>query len=506
MNTVDIIFCSLPYSEIDLPYSAPAILKSIVQNEGYTAKTKDFGMMLFDLCDRDEILLETVQNYFLVSENTLNEKEQKILNTFFDEIVKYFKSNPTKHIGISVFSILTHKCAFEVISRLKKENISSQIIIGGRGVKSSAYTPIRTAMNIRSIEKVQPYGDVLKNRKLVDHLVMGDGEDAILDILKDKQVKKDFYSSETFEYPVPDYSDYDLFSYKWKNDTPSFPITGSRGCVRNCDFCDIAYQFGKYTYRKGKDIANEMLKINKEYGFTKFNFTDSLVNGGLKPLEEFCTIIAEHNKNNLNNKLTWTGQYVCRESRFMPERLYKLMAESGAEGLTIGAESGSDHVLAHMDKKTSSTALLEELEMFRKYKITTFLLMLVGHWSEREEDFIDNCQVLYNLLPYIRSGTISMVSLGVTALVMDGTPVMNEVHEGKIITSDFDSEYVWLAKYNKTNTFKERLWRRLIISRISHFLSYPMDRELIWMNQLNVRVEKKHRIINDFFKKSLAQL
>ena len=503
MNTVDIIFCSLPYSDIEQPYSAPAILKAIVQSEGYSSKTIDFGMTLFKLCNKDLPTFNKIQNYFITPINPLNEKEQQIKDYFLDSIIDWFKQNPSRYIGISIFSILSHKCTYEVVTRIKKENINSKIVVGGRGAKIMPHSATVDNMNLKLIEKMQPFGQVLKDKNLVDHVIIGDGEDAIINLLNNNSINSIEHQSETFEYPIPDYQDYNLNDYLWKDDI-AFPVTGSRGCVRNCDFCDVRFQFGKYRYRKGKDIANEMLKINKQYGFKKFIFTDSLVNGGLKPLEEFCTIIAEHNKNNPNNLIRWTGQYVCRESKFMPERLYELMAKSGAEGLTVGAESGSEHVLVHMDKKTTATALLEELEMFQKYGITSFILILIGHWAEQEDDFIEHCRVMYNLLPYVRSGTVSRISLGLPAMILDGTPSIKEVEDGKIIRSDFDKEFVWHAKYNKENTLKERIWRRLIISRLSEFLSYPLDREIIQLDEVNITLEKNYEKINEFYRKVLA--
>jgi len=144
--------------------------------------------------------------------------------------------------------------------------------------------------------------------------------------------------------------------------------------------------------------------------------------------------------------------------------------------------------------------------MFRKYGITSFLLILIGHWGEREEDFVEHCRVMAKLLPFIRSGTISMISLGVPAMVLDGTPAIKEVDEGKIIRADFDKEFVWLAKYNPTNTLKERMWRRLIISRLSDALQYPLDREVIQLSEINNTLSKNHKEINEFFRETLAQL
>jgi len=504
-DTLDIIFCELPYSDVDQIYSAPAILKGVVIANGYTSKSMIFGMELFKMCGRDSVRFNKLQQYFMSPNNPLDAEQQEILDKFYDDMIIFFRENPSKYIGISIFSYLTHKCTLDLITRLKQENIPAEIVVGGRGAKNVPFSSVRTIMGIKGLERIKPYAQVLKERGLIDHVVFGDGEDAILDVLRSKTLKEE-YRAETFEYPIPDYSDYNFNDYLWKNQEVAFPITGSRGCVRKCDFCDIGEHFGKYKYRGGADIAREMLKIQEYYGVNKFQFTDSLINGGLKPLEEFCTIIADHNETNPESKIKWTGQYVCRESRFMPERLYDLMSRSGAEGLTIGAESGSDHVLEAMNKKTTAGALLEELEMFRKYNITATLLMFIGHWQETHDDFIEHCRWLTKLLPYVRSGTVSAVSLGLPAGVLDGTPAMKEVESGEIIRSDFDHEFIWLAKYNPTNTYKERVWRRLVASRICKELGYPINNELPILGDINMRLELYTDKINDFYRKILERV
>lgn len=504
-DTVDIIFCELPYSDVDQVYSAPAILKGIAIANGYTSKSKDFGIELFKMCNRDSVYFNKLQQYFMAPNNPLDEEQCEILEKFYDHMITFFKENPSKYIGISIFTYLTHKCTLDLIIRLRQEGIDSKLVVGGRGAKNVPYSSVREIMGIKGLEKIQPFGQVLKARGLIDIVVMGDGEDAILDVLRGQDTEME-YRAETFEYPIPDYEDYNFNDYLWKNGEVSFPITGSRGCVRKCDFCDIAEHFGKYKYRSGENVAREMLLIQEKYGFSKFIFTDSLVNGGLKPLEDFCKVIAKHNEENPEKRIKWTGQYVCRESRFMPERLYNLMARSGAEGITIGAESGSDHVLEAMSKKTTSGALLEELEMFRKYGITATLLMFIGHWRETHDDFIDHCRWLTKLLPYVRSGTVSAVSLGVPAGVLDGTPAMEDVKSGDIIRSDFDHEWVWFAKYNPTNTYKERTWRRLVASRICRELGYPIDNELPHLGDINLRLELHSEKINEFYREVLERI
>ncbi len=502
MDNLDIIFCSIPYSNLDHVYSAPAILKGVVTTNGYTSKTKDFGIDLLKLCNNDINLFNRVQSYFLDLDNNLSDEEQTILDKFYNGAIDFFKNNPSKFIGISIISFYTHKPAVELLCRLKKSGINSKIIVGGRGSKVATSNVVNSILKISKLDKMIEFGNFLKKKKLADYIVIGDGEDAILDILQGQKTKTN-YASDSFSYPLPDYSDYNFDDYLKSNngDQVMFPITGSKGCVRNCDFCDIRFQFGRYKHRDGSDIAKEMIYIAENLGFRKFQFTDSLVNGGLKILEEFCTIIAEYNDNNPDNKISWNGQYICRPSDQMPERLYPLMARSGAHGLTIGVESGSDHVLEHMNKKTNNDALFYELTQFQKNNITCVLLTFVGHWAETYDDFVNHCRMIVNLLPFIRSGTVSALSLGILALILDGTPSMDEVRAGDIILSDFKNDLIWYAKNNPANTFKERLYRRLILHKLATELKIPILEEWNYLNSLNVIVKHHSNEINEFYEK-----
>lgn len=487
----DIIFCSVPYSSLDQIYSAPAILKAVAISNGYTAKTMEFGPTLLAMANNDVELFNRIQNYFVTPGNVLTIDENVILTKFYDYIIQFFKDNPSKYIGLSIFSIYTHKSIIDILKLCKQHNITSKIVVGGRGAK----VPIYTVISSLPIEQHIGFGDLLKSRKLVDYVIIGDGEDAILDVLRNTAITKINHVTDTFNYPIPNYDDYKFDEYLWGDSEVMFPILGSKGCVRNCDFCDVKYQFGKYRYRTGEDIAREMIYIAETLNFRKFQFTDSLVNGGLKPLEEFCTIIADYNLHNPNKKISWNGQYICREATAMPARLYKLMADAGAHGLTVGAESGSNRVLLAMNKKTTVEALYAELEQFRKHNITCTLLTFVGHWSEEYDDFVEHCKMLINIMPYVRSGTISAVSLGLTAFLPAGTPARNSA----LTISEFNSEAIWFNKQNPENTFKERLYRRLLLTKLATNLKIPLTDEYTWLNMLNSIIEVQHNQINEFY-------
>lgn len=497
---LDIVFCSIPYSNLDYIYSAPAILKGIVQSHGFRAKTKDFGLDLYTLCGNNFEKFTEIQTYFITPGKLLSTEHLKILDEFYNEICQFIEQNPAKIYSFSIFSVYTHKSGYEILQRIKQRFPDQRILIGGRGVKVTAYTATSPDLGLRGREKLLPYGEIIANRKLADYVIVGDGEDAIIELLGTGNISVENFQSETFEYPLPDYTDYQFDKYL-NYESISLPITGSKGCVRDCDFCDVRYQFGKFRYRSGADVANEMIHVSKTYGFRKFQFTDSLVNGGLKPLEDFCSIVSQYNQDNPESKISWNGQYICRPKEHMPERLYSLMAASGAHGLTIGAESGSDRVLEAMNKKTTVGALLHELEMFRKYNITCFLLTMTGHWSETHEDFIEHCQMFVKILPYVRSGTVSAVSLGIPMMMLDSTPSQVNIDRNGVIVSDFDKESIWYVPNNPINTFKERAMRRLAVTQLCQLLKIPTVSDVEYILPIKNYVDTNYQKINNFYEK-----
>lgn len=499
---LDIIFCSLPYSNLDHICSASAILQGVVKERGYSSKTIDFGCELMKLCDNDPDIFYRVQTYFITTQHGLSENEIVIITSFYQIVVNYIKNNPSKFIGFSIFSVYTHRAIFEILSLIQRENINTKIVIGGRGAKVPLWRDVVDIFSVMSDETALSTAEILKKRNLIDYYIIGDGEDAIISLLENSEIFSDTMvdsKSETFRTPMPDYSDYNFSDYLFGDGEVSLPITGSKGCVRDCDFCDVRHHFGRYRYRSGEDIANEMIGIANTHNIRKFQFTDSLVNGGLKPFEEFLEIVGNYNLTNPDQKIKWNGQYICRPENQMPKRLYRLMAESGAEGLTIGAESGSNRVLAAMNKKTTVEALYHELEQFREHHITCYLLTFVGHWSETWEDFVEHCGMFIKITPYVKSGTISAVSLGRPMDIQSGTPLIENITKNNMELSNFNPSSIWKVTDNASNTYKERVYRRLIVDKLLKALKIPTVQNLEFFSMMQSLIDTHSDQINKFY-------
>ena len=495
----DIIFCTLPVMSIDQIYSAPALLKGIVKSAGFRSRTFDFVIDLNKFCNKNSEQFSRIQNYFVTQNLFLNQDDQDILNKWYNHVATTLQSIDTKYIGFSVFSNWTHRATLEILLKLKELDLSHKVVLGGRGLKTNTNDTVVDLLPNKSInDRIHWFGTVLKNKGLAQHIIIGDGENAVVDFLQTNTTRNDNVAK-GFDFPWPDYSDYNFDDYNW-NGSPHLQVIGSKGCVRNCDFCDVKVQFGNYQFKDGYQLANEMITLQQQYQIDKFVLQDSLSNGSMKHFKQFLTRLSEHNASSAN-KIKWSGTYICRDMRNTANvnEYYQQLSCSGAEGLTIGAESGSNHVLKSINKKSSVEALFFELEKFKENNITCQLLTFTGHWSETHADFEKHCNMILNLVPYIKHGTVSSITLGDIFVMLHNTPSWNN---DELIKDPYLFSNLWVAKNNTNNTLKVRVQRRLVLHKMSKLLKLPVADDEFTLQSILGFVENHTDKINDFFQRN----
>ena len=287
-----------------------------------------------------------------------------------------------------------------------------------------------------------------------------------------QSISNDYSLDDLYNVPISNFDDYNLKDYIYV-DKMLLPITGSKGCVRQCTFCDIPTKFGKFRYRAGHHIAKEILYLKDKYNITSFAFTDSLINGSLKALTELLTELAKYNNSvDEKNKIKWSGQYISRPKGQMPEYLYELIKQSGGEGLTIGLESGSNDVLLAMNKKVKIEDVDYEMELFEKYNISTVLLFIIGFYNETEKDFMETIDTMFRYQKYVASGTIIRMELGHPL----GITAETSLYDSSLslgITLHPTDPHLWENEKNPTLTFKERIRRRLVAQIVCDELGIP---------------------------------
>ena len=84
----NIALVSVPYTIIEVPPLALAVLKGAIEAEGLTCKTYDLGMELFVHMNRNRRLFEDVQLYFYEPDAVTNQENTNIALKFIDDWAK----------------------------------------------------------------------------------------------------------------------------------------------------------------------------------------------------------------------------------------------------------------------------------------------------------------------------------------------------------------------------------------------------------------------------------
>jgi radical SAM superfamily enzyme YgiQ (UPF0313 family) len=250
--------------------------------------------------------------------------------------------------------------------------------------------------------------------------------------------------------------------------------------VRKCTFCDIELTWPKFRYRNAQNIIDEIKQNFYEYGITKFEFTDSLINGSISNFNKFNELLYEEKQRHPDlEPIRYQGQFICRPSTQQKEQTYELMHLAGCEMLITGIESFSEDVRNHMKKYFSNDDIDYHLEQCARWGIPNILLMIVGYPTETRKDHQANLDTLVRYKKYVDMNTIFMVRWGYTMHLYEHTPIMSMLEELDINLENnvkFDSLYGWVSNLNPENTLQERIRRRLEIHELCVKLGYPMPR------------------------------
>lgn len=512
---LDLLVVSVPVLDLQYPPSSPAVIKSCAKAAGFTAKTLDLNLELKKICQTHEKFFQVQYNFENISTDIKNTKDPvlaffdndlELIRQWLDISVDLIASHCPRWLGISVFSYKSHKATLALCVEVQRRLPDIQIVLGGRGASSYTLGPDHTQFvkKMKSFFGSYPwknFSETLLSYKIVDSIIQGDGEQAIIDLLSgtaDNNITGNVETIKIEDVPFVDFDDYELLEYNYVNE-PIIPITGSKGCVRKCTFCDIPVLWPKFKFRSGNHIAQEMIYLYQRHGVKKFYMSDSLVNGSLTAFHDFISVLAQHNTANPDNAIKWVGQYITRpKSNVLDDKYYDLLKLSGGEGLTIGVESGSDTIREHMKKQFTTADIDHELSEFDRRGIVCVLLFFSCYPTETWNDFLDTVNMFIRYQKYCASGTVYKITLGIPYTHHPQTPLWNMQKE---IGLNFNrgSDILWLLESNPELTFFERCRRRLILQEVATALGLPMSRNTPELNQLIDSIKLHRGAINKFF-------
>lgn len=470
----DIVLAIVPRIQDDFGYTpaGAALLKGSLEAAGFSSKILDFNSAV-DAEFRNSTEQITELDNFFFHNNFYNLRVWRTVERLLDTWAKQIIELTPTWVGISVFSYNSHRATRLLSLKLKLLNPDIKIVIGGGGIATD-YT----------------FAETLKEQGIIDAYIRGEGEIAIVELLRSnvncpgingrspEQIK------DLDTIPYPNYDDYDLKTYTNRKGLEALPITGSRGCVRKCTFCDVAGQWPKFYHRSGQSISNEIIHQTQKYGVTAFRFTDSLINGSLKAFRDMIFTLSKYRETLPDEKkFIWDTHFIVRSPSQMPPEHFDTMKAAGAGTVLIGVESGSEKVRNHMKKGFSQFELDYTMQQLDRVGIRCRMLMIIGYPTETDQDFQETLDMFDRYLPYLKNGTIEEVNLGLTLNLLKNTPLSNNLDQYNLVQPDSHINN-WVCKDNPSLDYKKRLYRRITVQAHCEKLGYSVFEAKNYTRQL----------------------
>ena len=490
-NKTDIVLISTPVMETRVPAPAIYYLKGALNPHGFSARCFDLVRDSEDYFGKEDN--KKVNSYLLADWHAGMHADPEDKD-IYDMLVDYYRDYvlekiaplEPKWVGISVFSQNSQKSTHILCKVLREIIPESKIVLGGTGLGVALGGKLTFGQNI--IEQ-----------NFADCYISGEGEIALVELLKGNYnypgINSPMYKQidDIDNLPFPDYSDYQ----KDYGDIKKITLTGSRGCVRRCSFCDIGAFWKKFRFRSGENIAQELIRNHKTYGSKTHFFSDSLINGSMKAFRELCEVMADYHEKNPRKEdwIRWGGQFIIRSEKQSPAEDYNLMSRAGMSWASIGIESASENVRNHMDKQFTNKDMYFSIDKLIENDIPVTAMFIVGYPTETEEDFQENIRWLEyyadrnsSIIKDPNKGQIMDINLGQTLGVLPGSPLAE--------TDVYEGSELWISKTVPGLDFGERVRRRKELSRVANKLGYTVrwdEKQLHFLNRKLERWERKGR-------------
>ena len=230
-----------------------------------------------------------------------------------------------------------------------------------------------------------------------DVVVAGDGEESIFSAIGASYgsvIDADDAKSPLFllgkrleQAPWPARHLLDLDSYRYKIDgVPASTLVAQLGCPFRCTFCSgrSSPMLRRVRFRPTEDVLAEVEHLHVRYGFRGFMFYDDELNvskGMMDLMRGMAALAKKHNTE-------WRLRGFVKAELLTQEQA-DAMHEAGFRWLLCGFESGSERILANIEKQATVADNDRAVEYARRAGLKVKALMSLGHAGESAETIAD---------------------------------------------------------------------------------------------------------------------
>lgn len=299
------------------------------------------------------------------------------LSLSVDKVFASISTGGFNVIGFSIFSIF-HFIFALMLSKKIKQFTNTPIVFGGAFINIYGHLYPKTFNFIDYMivgdDGMVPFLkliDYLKNKisiSEVPNLIYRDNGKLVIN-------PRQHYSIE--DIPIPDYDGLPIHLYSGtrKKEDVFQPCQVTRGCFKKCSFCNRS---SKAEFKSYDKIINELSQMKEKYKSKMFFFCDEAINLSYKYLEELCNLFT---KNKLD--IHW-GVYARVDN--LDKYILKKMRGAGCRLLMFGIESGSDRILAMMNKGFTIEQASKVLAYSSEVGLKNQILLITGYPHETQVD------------------------------------------------------------------------------------------------------------------------
>jgi radical SAM superfamily enzyme YgiQ (UPF0313 family) len=244
---------------------------------------------------------------------------------------------------------------------------------------------------------------ILEDIPGLDYAVVGDGEDAIVELCGaiqgrrslaaiDGLIRRDggkvvrnkdrSLSSDIDGLAFPDYEPFGVESIR------SYQIITSRGCPHSCSYCFRSTR--KWRPRSPENIVRELKAAAAKYKIKEFAVVDDAFNILPERVHELCRLLRAEGLG-----LPW----MCSGARpdRMTDALAKDMREAGCYGINIGVETLQEDVYAGLNRNMPLEKVVECARILKKYGFVSqgyFMIGLPGDTKDKTWDTYKKAKAL----------------------------------------------------------------------------------------------------------------
>lgn len=299
--------------------------------------------------------------------------------------------------------------------------------------------------------------------KHADIVVVGEGENALLEIMQGKH-KKGIVKGELIrnidEIPSPARHLMQADFYIHTKDrlprtylgfvSPNMRAAAlftSRGCPWNCTFCHNTWRGTPFRYNSPERVISEIKDLINNYKVEAIFFIEDNLFANLDRLKKICNLIIENDL-----KFIWGAN--ARVNNINPEIL-DLAKSAGCRQITFGFESGSQKVLDILNKKTNVEQNKRAVEMCRAAGLAPLGTFMIGTPYETRED-------IKKTRDFIRKNKLDNIGVCITT-AFPGTEIWNWCEKNNRIPKNINwAEFNYLKAPIKISDLSEEeleMWR-----------------------------------------------